>query len=164
MSDGDPTWSMVNVSVWAMVETSVGVICASLPAIKPLIIRFAPRLLMSSGGSNSRHDATHGRETDLTKARRNSFALRSIKVTHEIHQKEDHADADRGEYANYGLQQPDVRRGFGEFPKQEMDDAKGPNESNEQLVPPRSISSSSSEKDRADVQRPPAAHNPNIGP
>jgi hypothetical protein len=160
MSDGDPTWSMVNVSVWAHVETSVGVICASLPAIKPLIIRFAPRLLMSSGSSGG-GPTTHGRETDLSKARRNSFALRSIKVTHEIHQQEDHAK-EAPSSSNYGFQQPDVRRGFGEYPDV---DKKLSNESDEQLVvAARSISSTSSEKDRADVQRPPAAHNPSIGP
>jgi len=108
MEDGDPTWNMVNVSVWAMVETSVGILCTSIPVIKPLVLRVAPRLLLSTG-ERSRGD-TYARDGSRN-PRRNSFALRSIKVTHDIHQVED----DAASVQNYGLQQPDVSRGFDDY-------------------------------------------------
>jgi len=108
MEDGDPTWNMVNVSVWAMVEISVGILCTSIPVIKPLVLRVAPRLLItnrerSCGGA----DGPDGSHT----AQRNSFTFRSIKVTHDIHQVE----GDAGGMQNYGLQQPDVSRGFDDY-------------------------------------------------
>ncbi|KAA8900308.1 hypothetical protein FN846DRAFT_909288 [Sphaerosporella brunnea] len=104
MEDGDPTWNMVNVSVWAMIEISVSILCTSIPVIKPLVLKVAPRLLLSTG-DRSRGDTYPRNWTD---GRRNSFALRSIKVTHDIHQVED----DNISMRNYGLQQPDVSRGF----------------------------------------------------
>jgi hypothetical protein len=91
------------------IEISVSILCTSIPVIKPLVLRVAPRLLLSTsdrsrGDTYQRNGSSHATDD----RRRNSFALRSIKVTHDITQVEDDAVS----MQDYGLQQPDVSRGF----------------------------------------------------
>lgn len=114
MENGDPTWSMVNVSLWAMIEVSVGIMCSSIPGIKPLILRVAPRLLISAGDSN-RGD-THNRDGT---ARRNQgdFGMQSIKVTHDIQYKVEEDIHDSDSMRNYGLQEPTVGQAFENYEK-----------------------------------------------
>ena len=129
------------------IEIAVAILCTSIPVVKPLILRFAPRLLLSSrDGSNGntyhRHGATH-----TGQARRNSFALRSIKVTHDIHQVEDDVLDSRS--MQYGLQQPDVSLGFDyEKSPQVMTSTTGAGDSDENLVD-RTASQTSSQNNVA---------------
>ena len=44
----DPTWSVVSLEDWAVVEVSSGLICVSLIPLKPLVKRFFPCLLGTS--------------------------------------------------------------------------------------------------------------------
>ncbi|CCX15043.1 hypothetical protein FPQ18DRAFT_300971 [Pyronema domesticum] len=133
MEDGDPTWNMVNVSVWAMIEISIAIMCTSIPVIKPLVLRVAPRLLLSTGERSGRPGAeSYPRDGYASNPRRNSFAMRSIKVTHDIHQVEDDVDTEGS--LNYGLQQPAVTLGFDEYEKRRI--SSGPNSSDDALVRP----------------------------
>ncbi|KKY20014.1 putative pth11-like integral membrane protein [Phaeomoniella chlamydospora] len=50
----DTTWTNAAVATWSSVETNTNIICACLPTLKPLFVRFVPRLL---GSTRSR---THG--------------------------------------------------------------------------------------------------------
>ncbi|RPA75602.1 hypothetical protein BJ508DRAFT_331906 [Ascobolus immersus RN42] len=137
MEEGDPTWQIVTVSAWAMIEISVGIMCASIPAIKPLILRVAPRLLLSTGdGSSSggityrnegvphgnRHSSHHSRHRSHGRDNED-FALHSIKVTKDVEFQVEEADAN--EYhesstrrngstvpAGFGLGAPRVERHF----------------------------------------------------
>jgi hypothetical protein len=38
----------VDIAIWSNIEVNVGIICASLPAIKPVVSRFFPHLLSSN--------------------------------------------------------------------------------------------------------------------
>ncbi|KAF8542807.1 hypothetical protein BDD12DRAFT_789257 [Trichophaea hybrida] len=143
MEDGDPTWNMVNVSVWAMVETSVGILCTSIPVIKPLLLRMAPRLLLSTG-ERSGHRGGDTYPRDASHARRNSFALHAIKVTHELHQTEDNI-TDSNSIRAYGLQEPNVTLGFENYEKRR--ESNGPTGSDENLVVPLAESMGSSIKE-----------------
>jgi hypothetical protein len=43
----DVTWDNVGAATWSSVELNVGIICACLPTIKPVLSHFFPRLLQS---------------------------------------------------------------------------------------------------------------------
>ena len=92
----------------------------------------APRLLVSSGESSHNRQGPEANTypADASNPRRNSFALRSIKVTHDIHQFEDDV-ADAGSIG-FGLQQPSVTLGFSSSEKRRT--GGGPSASDEQLV------------------------------
>jgi len=68
----DPSWDNTDTSLWSMIECSVAVICASLPALRPLLSRLSPRLFgtmssqrndkgSSSNNSRSRTKFSFGR-------------------------------------------------------------------------------------------------------
>lgn len=130
---------IVTVSAWAMIEVSVGIMCASIPAIKPLILRWAPRLLLSTGDSNSNGAVTyrndvpgappraspsshHSRHRSRTYNGDDDFALRSIKVTKDVEFQVEEADANdfpQNQRSNgstvpagFGLGPPRVERHF----------------------------------------------------
>lgn len=129
------------------IETSVGILCTSIPVIKPLAIKVAPRLLTPAGDRSHNHHggAANSHPADASNARRNSFALRSIKVTHDIHQVEDDV-ADTGSIG-FGLQQPSVTLGF-HCEKQRT--SGGSSASDEQLViRSETVSSEAMEKNPA---------------
>jgi len=44
ITKNDNTWQDVGTSVWSSVELSVGVVCACLGPIKPLVVKFIPKL------------------------------------------------------------------------------------------------------------------------
>ncbi|RDW93166.1 uncharacterized protein DSM5745_00488 [Aspergillus mulundensis] len=69
----DPTYDNVGAATWSAVECNVGIICACLPTLRPLISRMIPRLLSSDHNPRSRSRA---------KSKRLS---RSLAHTHEIH-------------------------------------------------------------------------------
>ncbi|KAK4224303.1 hypothetical protein QBC38DRAFT_423809 [Podospora fimiseda] len=45
----DPTWDNYPSAIWSSIESNVGIVCASLAHLKPMIARFAPRLLSIKG-------------------------------------------------------------------------------------------------------------------
>lgn len=52
---------------WSAVECNVGIICACLPTLRPLISRIMPRLLSTLSGTaplNGTHDVEHGSGRD----------------------------------------------------------------------------------------------------
>ncbi|RLL95029.1 hypothetical protein CFD26_101863 [Aspergillus turcosus] len=51
----DFTWYKVTLAKWAMVEINVGIICACLPVLRPLVLRVFPRLLGSKNSSADKH-------------------------------------------------------------------------------------------------------------
>ncbi|KAL4903494.1 hypothetical protein BDW74DRAFT_168999 [Aspergillus multicolor] len=69
----DPTYDNVGAATWSAVECNVGIICACLPTLRPLISRITPQLLSSNHNPRSR---------SRTKSKRLS---RSLAHTHEIH-------------------------------------------------------------------------------
>ncbi|KAK4160459.1 hypothetical protein QBC43DRAFT_381243 [Cladorrhinum sp. PSN259] len=47
----DPTWDNYGAAIWSSIESNVGIVCASLAHLKPMIARYAPRLLSITGGT-----------------------------------------------------------------------------------------------------------------
>ncbi|KAK4184312.1 hypothetical protein QBC35DRAFT_59500 [Podospora australis] len=41
----DPTWDNYPAAIWSSIESNVGIVCASLAHLKPLVARYAPALL-----------------------------------------------------------------------------------------------------------------------
>ncbi|KAL4812801.1 hypothetical protein BDW67DRAFT_193222 [Aspergillus spinulosporus] len=69
----DPTYDNVGAATWSAVECNVGIICACLPTLRPLISRMIPQLLSSYNNPRSRSKSkskrlsrslalTHGQE------------------------------------------------------------------------------------------------------
>ncbi|KAL9111934.1 MAG: hypothetical protein Q9227_003784 [Pyrenula ochraceoflavens] len=52
----DLTWDNVGAAAWSSVELNVAIICASLPMLKPLIVRMFPKLLGSTRRGAGRSD------------------------------------------------------------------------------------------------------------
>ncbi|KAL4974400.1 hypothetical protein BDW66DRAFT_161313 [Aspergillus desertorum] len=50
----DPTYDNVGAATWSAVECNVGIICACLPTLRPLISRMIPQLLSSHNNPKSR--------------------------------------------------------------------------------------------------------------
>lgn len=48
----DPLWDSAATAYWSAIELNVGILCACLPTLRPLIKKFAPRLLGSSQGES----------------------------------------------------------------------------------------------------------------
>jgi hypothetical protein len=142
---------------YSRIETSVGILCTSIPVIKPLLLRVAPRLLLSTG-EHSHYPGNDTYPRDVSHARRNSFALHAIKVTHELHQTEDDI-ADSNSIRAYGLQEPNVTLGFENYEKRTVSDGSGQNSSDEHLVvPPGSRSSSMKEGVSPDDKKRPTSY------
>ncbi|GFF32528.1 hypothetical protein IFM58399_03242 [Aspergillus lentulus] len=51
----DFTWYKVTLAKWAMVEINVGIICACLPVLRPLLLRIFPKLAGSKNSSGDKH-------------------------------------------------------------------------------------------------------------
>lgn len=47
----DPTWDNYGSAIWSSIESNVGIVCASLAHLKPMIARYAPRLLSIKGNT-----------------------------------------------------------------------------------------------------------------
>ncbi|KAI9806949.1 MAG: hypothetical protein M1833_002607 [Piccolia ochrophora] len=51
----DLTWDTVNAFTWCIVEVDVGIICACMATLRPLLRRFLPSLMGSSGAPKDSH-------------------------------------------------------------------------------------------------------------
>ncbi|KAK4115452.1 hypothetical protein N656DRAFT_694574, partial [Canariomyces notabilis] len=47
LASTDQTWTIAGAMYWSVIETNVGILAASIPSYKPLVKRYAPRLLGS---------------------------------------------------------------------------------------------------------------------
>ena len=60
----DPTWDYVRVTIWTELELACGFVCASLPAVRVLVVKAFPKTLLTSmtskSKSNSRSAPTSG--------------------------------------------------------------------------------------------------------
>ncbi|KAF2439773.1 hypothetical protein P171DRAFT_524858 [Karstenula rhodostoma CBS 690.94] len=54
LNSSDYTWDVVPQMVWGFLEVNTGVVCAALPASKPLFTRYLPRFLSSRSRDSSR--------------------------------------------------------------------------------------------------------------
>lgn len=55
----------VNIAIWSCIEINVGIICASVPALKALVVRLAPKLVLSNIYHRSRHPySRYGQQRD----------------------------------------------------------------------------------------------------
>ncbi|EGX89699.1 hypothetical protein CCM_07951 [Cordyceps militaris CM01] len=59
-STSNPTWDQFDIMYWSTVEIEVGFICSTLPAIRLLLVRFAPRIF-GSQASNPAYVEIHPR-------------------------------------------------------------------------------------------------------
>ncbi|KAL4793361.1 hypothetical protein BDV19DRAFT_380158 [Aspergillus venezuelensis] len=53
----DPTYDNVGAATWSAIECNVGIICACLPTLRPLVSRIIPQLLSSLTASRHHHNA-----------------------------------------------------------------------------------------------------------
>lgn len=77
----DPTWDNYPAAIWSSIESNVGIVCASLAHLKPLVARYAPALLSiqrttrlpdersgpTEGNSNHTTGLTSGRSAPLSR-------------------------------------------------------------------------------------------------
>jgi hypothetical protein len=47
----DPTWDNVSAAIWSVIELNCGIMCASLPTLRPLMRKIFPWLSRSQGSS-----------------------------------------------------------------------------------------------------------------
>jgi hypothetical protein len=59
-NSSDPTYDNPPAATWSSIETTVGIICASLPALRPLVVRIFPRLLTVTSSSQDRYQRSGG--------------------------------------------------------------------------------------------------------
>ena len=55
LNSHDPTYDNIPIAIYSSVESNVGIICASGPVLKPMIVRFFPGLLSTNGSSAKPH-------------------------------------------------------------------------------------------------------------
>ncbi|KAJ5795064.1 hypothetical protein N7457_001663 [Penicillium paradoxum] len=78
----DPTWLGWPVLIAAMVEISLGLICASAPALRPLIAAFLPRLLNSTrnlSSSYNQRNQSHKLWSSTGRSRTSRFAADDVR-------------------------------------------------------------------------------------
>lgn len=59
----DTTWDFYYFAVWTALEVNIGLICASAPAIRPLLLKFFPHLMASLSGPSSGTALGYGSRT-----------------------------------------------------------------------------------------------------
>lgn len=91
----DPTWDNVGAATWSSLEVNVGIICSSLPILRPLVTKFFSRILASdirsshTLGSTTRPSAVNDLDLELqqnnagvsSSGRREKPPLNGIAVT-----------------------------------------------------------------------------------
>jgi hypothetical protein len=64
----DPFYDSVQINLWSIIEVNIGIICASIPALKPLISKGQrERTRATTGRRSSRGYAYHGRDKSGSK-------------------------------------------------------------------------------------------------
>ncbi|KAI9723727.1 MAG: hypothetical protein M1812_001027 [Candelaria pacifica] len=65
VSSYDETWTGWPLWLCSAVEVDVGILCVSLPAIRPLLAKYVPRLLESTRGGSSKNNLKEGDSKDF---------------------------------------------------------------------------------------------------
>jgi hypothetical protein len=63
----NPTWDQWDVANWSTIEVNVGIICASMPALRVVLVRLFPKVL---GSSNRSMAGYSGNGANMSGARR----------------------------------------------------------------------------------------------
>lgn len=53
LSSDDYCWDAVEQFIWCFLEVNAGIVCASVPALKPFFMRYLPSLIMAQLSSNN---------------------------------------------------------------------------------------------------------------
>ena len=56
----NPTWDQSDASQWSTIEINVGIVCACLPALRKILIRFFPSIQGSTARNTSQYQAKYG--------------------------------------------------------------------------------------------------------
>ncbi|KAG9203648.1 hypothetical protein G6514_002666 [Epicoccum nigrum] len=56
----NPTWDQVDVVTWSAIEVNVGIICACLPTIRVILVRFFPSIMGTTKNSSQAYHAKYG--------------------------------------------------------------------------------------------------------
>lgn len=62
----NPTWDQWGVMAWSTVEINVGIICACMPAIRVILVRFFPRVFGSTQAASNQQYAKYGSRNPQT--------------------------------------------------------------------------------------------------
>jgi hypothetical protein len=95
----DPTWAAWDINIWASVEVNIGLICATAPALKPLIRKLFPSFMVSlpersSGRTNNALPNANGYQRASSRSGQDDaveLTDRDHKSTAEVTQKELHS-------------------------------------------------------------------------
>lgn len=68
----DTTWYGTATAYWSAIEVNLGIVCASTPALKPLVVKIIPRFATTRYGSNQ----SNSRNTKDSKDRRSFLELK----------------------------------------------------------------------------------------
>lgn len=72
----DPSWDNIDTSIWSLIENSVAVICAALPALRPLLSRYVP-ILFGTISANRRSKAEYGYKIHESSSKRSGRRMES---------------------------------------------------------------------------------------
>ncbi|KAF3001846.1 hypothetical protein E8E13_004281 [Curvularia kusanoi] len=56
----NPTWDQVDVVTWSAIEVNVGIICACLPTIRVMLVRFFPSIMGTTKASSQAYNSKYG--------------------------------------------------------------------------------------------------------
>lgn len=56
----NPTWDQVDVVTWSAIEVNVGIICACLPTIRVILVRFFPSIMGTTKNSSQAYHSKYG--------------------------------------------------------------------------------------------------------
>ncbi|KAH8894656.1 hypothetical protein GQ53DRAFT_744746 [Thozetella sp. PMI_491] len=101
----DTTFDGVEIAIWSNIEINIAIICASVPALKPLVTKIFPKLLGSSFRSKDRSNAQYanGSHHMETLQSSNRAAKNDIYVRHEFEVREDGDDKNSREGSERNL-------------------------------------------------------------
>ena len=87
INPADQAWTFGKVAVWSELESSVAILCASLPTYGPLIQAVKARYSQSS--SITRHQIQTTKDDDGSATIRNDLELRALRPAHVAASKQD---------------------------------------------------------------------------
>ncbi|OAA72332.1 hypothetical protein ISF_01405 [Cordyceps fumosorosea ARSEF 2679] len=76
-STSNPTWDQFDIMYWSTVEIEVGFICSTLPAVRLLLVRFAPRVFGSAASNQHGTEGFEDKEASQTRHLLSSVAASS---------------------------------------------------------------------------------------
>ncbi|KAK2737069.1 hypothetical protein FQN55_001281 [Onygenales sp. PD_40] len=76
----DPTWEQPATAYWSSIELNMGIICASLPTLKPFITKVAPRILGTERASRMGYSG-HSSNSRFVKPKHNHMQARPNSFT-----------------------------------------------------------------------------------